>query len=467
MATNYDLLIHGGSVWLGRGFVNADIAVEDGRVAALLLREGSYTKPGAKREYNAAGKQVLPGSIDPHVHIRAPGMEQREDFFSGSCAAAAGGVTTFFEHPIANPPQYSLEILNKRIAAAEQDAVVDFAFYGAAGSEFPDQMQALADSGRIVAFKTFLHEAPPGRDSEFMGLTMKSDPDQYYGLGTVGKLGAICAVHAENNDMINAGIARCRQAGDTGPLGHGHSRPPVTEYETVAKLLLFAKETGARIEFCHISTPEAMEMIVGAKRQGLDVYLETCPHYLLMDEHLMEQHGPYAKCNPPLRDRATVEALWKYVNDGSVDFIGSDHAPYTYEEKSRGYDDIFDCPSGFPGLETRLPLMLDAVAKGRLTMARMIELLCENPARLFGLYPRKGTIRLGADADFTVVDQNAETVLSTAAMYTKCRDAAMLYEGMRLSGAVLGTIVRGRVVYQNGKVDEAARGHGVLCKPNQ
>ena len=467
MEREYDLLVCGGDVYVDGTFIGADIAVNNGKTAALLLRGEGYEKPKAKEEYDAAGQKVLPGMIDPHVHIRAPGMEQREDFFSGTCAAAAGGVTTFLEHPLASPPQYSLEILDRRIAAAQKDAVVDFAFYGAAGSDFPENIKEMAESGKIVAFKTFLHEAPNGRDSEFIGLTMKNDPDQYQGMKIIGQVGAICAVHAENNDMINDGIARCKALGNVGPSAHGLSRPPITEYETVSKLLLFAEETGARIEFCHISTPQAMEMIVDAKKRGLDVYLETCPQYLLMDESVMEEYGPFAKCNPPLREKSLSDALWKYVNDGSVDFIGSDHAPYTAEEKSKGLQDIFSCPSGFPGLETRLPLMMNAVNDGKLTMARMVELLSENPAKVFGLYPRKGRICAGSDADFTVVDTNEETVLSTAAMYTKCRDSAALFEGMRLQGAIKATIVRGRVVCRNGCVDEEARGYGTFCTPEK
>lgn len=466
MERQYDLLISGGRVYSEGHFIDADIAASEGKVSCLLLRDRDYEKPAAHREYDATGKTVLPGMIDPHVHIRAPGMEHREDFFSGTCAAAAGGVTTFFEHPIANPPQYSLDILEQRIAAAEQDSVVDFAFYGAAGSEYPQHIRSLAKSGKVVAFKTFLQEAPNGRDSEFIGLTMKNDPDQYAGMKTIGEVGAICAVHAENNDMINEGVRRCVENGDIGPMAHGRSRPPITEYETVLKLLLFARETGARILFCHISTPEAMEMIAKAKRDGVDVYLETCPQYLLFNESAMGKHGPFAKCNPPLREQAIVDALWPYVNDGSVDIIGSDHAPYTAEEKRKGCENIFSSPSGFPGLETRLPLMLNAVHEGKLTMERMIALMSENPAKIYGLYPRKGVICPGSDADFTIINPDEETILHTDLMYTKCRDAAAMFEGMRLTGAVKATVIRGKIVFRDGQVEQSARGHGTLCTPN-
>jgi len=382
-------------------------------------------------------------------------------------AAAAGGVTTMIEQPLANPPQYSLEILDRRIAAARESAVVDFAFYGAAGADFPDKIMELAQSGKIVSFKTFLHEAPNGRDSEFIGLTMKNDVEQYEGMKAIARSGKICGVHAENNDMIKTMIAKMKAEGRIHGRDHAASRPAITEYETVSKLLLFARETGARIEFCHISTPEAMEMIKRGKAEGLDVYLETCPHYLLMDESWLDKYGPFAKCNPPLRDEARVQKLWDYINDGSVDFIGSDHAPYTYEEKKRGEENIFNCPAGIPCIEMRVPLMLDAMRKGRLSLARLVELVSTNPAKVFGLHPRKGEIRPGADADFIFVDPEERYTVRTADMYTKSRKSALIFDGMELQGRIKATVVRGEVVMQDGKVSEERRGCGQLILPKE
>lgn len=479
---NYDLAIRNGKVFLDKRLIDADLLVKDGKLAAIEVpeprEEGEHGSCGERGELpgrrsggvvmktvDAKGMLVLPGTVDPHVHIRAPGYEEREDFLSGTMAAAAGGVTTMIEHPIACPPQYNREILERRIAAAEESAVVDFAFYGAAGAEFPDQIMDLARSGRIVSFKTFLHEAPNGRDAEFIGLTMKNDVEQYEGMKIIGQSGKICGVHAENNDMIKENIHRMKEEGRIHGKDHALSRPPITEYETVSKLLLFAEETGARIEFCHVSTPEAMEMIKQAKARGLDVYMETCPNYLLMDDSLLDTYGPFAKCNPPLRDKERVARLWDYVADGSLDFIGSDHAPYTYEEKKRGEANIFDCPAGIPSIEMRLPLMLNAVHEGRLTLARMVELLSENPARVFGLYPRKGAIQIGADADFVLVDPEEAYEVRTRDMYTKCRDSAVIFDGMKLTGRVKLSVVRGRVVMENGLVSPENKGYGHLITP--
>ncbi len=456
--------VRNGKVFLDGELAQADILIQDGKVAGILS-PGSGVCLAEDEVLDAGGKWVLPGTVDPHVHIRAPGYEEREDFLTGTMAAAAGGVTTMIEQPLADPPQYSLEILDRRIAAAEESAVVDFAFYGAAGADFPEKIMELAQSGKIVSFKTFLHEAPNGRDSEFIGLTMKNDVEQYQGMQAVARSGKICGVHAENNDMIKAMIGQMKAAGRIHGRDHAASRPAITEYETVSKLLLFARETGARIEFCHISTPEAMEMIKRGKAEGLDVYLETCPHYLLMDDSWLDKYGPFAKCNPPLRDEARVRKLWDYIEDGSVDFIGSDHAPYTYEEKMRGQDDIFSCPAGIPCIEMRVPLMLDAMSKGRLSLARLVELVSTNPAKIFGLHPRKGEIRVGADADFIFVDPEERYTVRTEDMYTKSRKSALIFDGMELQGRIRATVVRGEMVMENGRVSDSRKGYGQLILP--
>ncbi|WP_324825480.1 allantoinase AllB [Sinanaerobacter sp. ZZT-01] len=458
-----DLIIKNGDVFLDGRTINADLHIKDGKIISIVMPNTSESF--SKKVINAQGKLVLPGTVDPHVHVRAPGYEEREDFLSGTMAAANGGVTTMIEHPIANPPQYCLEILERRIAAAKESAIVDFAFYGAAGSEFPDKIMELAASGKIVAFKTFLHEAPMNRESEFLGLVMKDAGEQYEGMKQIYKSGKICAVHAENNAMIHVGIKKMIEAGRIQGKAHADSRPPITEYETVSKLLLFAESTGARIEFCHVSTPEAMEMIKQGKAKGLDVYAETCPHYLLMDDSFLESYGPYAKCNPPLRDKMRVERMWGYVNDGTVDFIGSDHAPYTYEEKKKGEKNIFQCPAGIPCIEMRLPLMLNAVSQGKLSLAKMVELLCTNPAKTFGLSHRKGSIQVGADADIILVDPKEPYTVKTSDMYTKCRDSAKIFDGMKLTGRLKASIVRGRIVMENGNVSEENKGYGNLICP--
>ena len=344
--------------------------------------------------------------------------------------------------------------------------VVDYAFYGAAGGEFPEEITEIAKEG-IVAYKSFLHQAPEGREKEFVGLTMANDAEILVGMREIAKTGLMMASHAENNDLITYNIAKMRAEGHTKPLDHCKSRPPITEYSTVAKLIMFAKETGCTLELAHMSTVESMELARKARFEGQKVFVETCPHYLLLDETALEKYGPFARCNPPLRPKETVEKLWDYVNDGTIDFIGSDHGPFLLSEKEQGNEDIFKAFCGAPGVDLRLPLMLDAAARGKTTIERVVELLCVNPARCFNIYPQKGTISAGADADLVVFDMNDTTVVDRNKSYSKARETARIFDGWELGCKLNYTVVRGRVLMEDGVVDPDCAGYGQLVTPQK
>lgn len=457
-----DLTIKNGLAYVDGTFKKCDIGVKDGKIA-FVAECGMLGD--AERVIDAEGKYVIPGGIDTHMHIRSPGHDDRETFYTGTLSAAQGGCTTVLEHPISVPPQYNKEILDNRIRIAKDGCVVDFAFYGAAGGEFPEEITKLAEEG-IVAYKTFLHKAPEGRDQEFKGLTMADDAEIMVGMREIAKTGLMMASHAENNDLITYNIAKMRAEGHTAPMDHCKSRPPITEYSTVSKLIMFAKETGCILELAHMSTPEAMEMAKKAKYEGQKMYVETCPHYLLLDESALEKFGPFARCNPPLRAPEEVEKLWKYVNDGTVDFIGSDHGPFLLSEKEQGNEDIFKAYCGAPGVDTRLPLMLDAAARGKTSIEKVVELLCVNPARCFNIFPQKGTISAGADADLVVFDMNDTMVVDRNKSYSKAKETARIFDGWKLRCKLNYTVVRGRVLMEDGVVDESAQGWGKLVKPN-
>ena len=458
-----DLILKNAKVYLEDRFVEGvSVGVQAGRIAAIAAPE---CMPEGARTLDLTGEYLIPGTIDTHMHVRDPGHTERGTFYTETMAAAAGGVTTILEQPISVPPQHNVEILERRIARAEAQCVVDFAFYGAAGGEYLEDIAQLAADGRIVAYKTFLHAPPEGREQEFQGLTMADDAQLYAGMRELAKTGLFCAFHAENNDMISANIRRLRAEGRVSPEYHCVSRPTVAEVTSVERILNFVRETGARVEIAHVSCPEVMELLRQAKKDGLPVYVETCPHYLFLTEEDMVKFGPYAKCNPPVRSRAQAEKLWDYINDGTVDYMGSDHSPFLVEEKTRGLKDIFAAAAGFPGADLRLPLMLDAVAEGRTTLEKVVELLSVNPARCFGLYPTKGTIQVGADADFTLFRMDRHMVVDKARNYSHARDIAIPYDGRELKCAVTGTIVRGRAVMRDGVVDETAKAYGHLVIP--
>lgn len=459
-----DLAVINGLAYIDGMFRKVDIGIQGGKF--VMVTECGLL-PESENIIDAEGKYVIPGGIDTHVHFRDPGHAERGTFYTESQAAAAGGTTTILEHPISEPPQYNKEILdNRKKVAHDRGGVVDYAFYGAAGGEYPEEITKVAREG-IVAFKTFLHEAPEGRDQEFVGLTMANDYEIYVGMKEVAKTGLMLASHAENNDMIQGLIKKFRSEGKIGAEYHCPSRPPISEYTTVQKLITMAADTGCILELAHISTPEAMQMAKEARAKGQKIFLETCPHYLLLTEEELIKHGPYAKCNPPLRTKEIVDKLWEYVLDGTVDFIGSDHGPFLPKEKDTGFEDIFKAPAGMIGVDLRLPLLLNEVAKGErgITLERVAELCCENSAKAFNIYPQKGIIQPGADGDLVIFDMNDKTVVDWKKNYSHSREIAKVYNGWELSCKLNYTILRGKVVMKDGVVDpigDGTKGWGKL-----
>ena len=456
----YDLVVRSNQMYIDNRLISCNMGIKNGIIVTI-----SSDELKGDEIIDAHNKLVLPGTIDPHVHLRAPGHEYRETFLSGTQEAALGGVTTILEMPISSPPPYSPEIVYNRMALAEKEAVVDIAFFGAAGIDKKEFIVPCSSSG-IVGFKTFLHEAPAGREGEFIGLTAPDTGDQYELMEILAKTDLITAFHAENNDMIKKNINRLRKEGKVSPIYHERSRPPVVEIETTAKILLFAEKTGARVEIAHISTPEAAELVRQAKAKGVCVIAETCPHYLFLNEDALIKFGAFAKCNPPLRSEDERKKMWEYLSNDYFDFIGSDHAPYTKEEKEKGKNDIFVPPAGFPGLSTRLPLMYTAVREGKLRLEQMVRLISENPARIFGLFPQKGLLMPGSDADLIIIDPNKKGVIDKEKMFTKCRDSALVYDGWEVFGQPEKTIVRGQVVYEQGEI-KINPGYGKIIKHNR
>ncbi len=457
-----DLVIKGAQVVTENGVFHGGVAVKDGKIAAIGTDE---TLPAAQTVIDAKGQYVLPGGVDPHVHIRYPGGAHRETFVTGSSAAAAGGVTTIIEHPISTPSQYSTEILMNRVKAVEEQAVVDVAFLGAAGGNRLEFIQEIGSAG-IVGYKSFLHAAPEGRAKEFDGLTMESNYELYRGFQEIKQTGLPMTAHAEDNDLIVGFTKEFRARGATSGIDHAKARPTLSEVMSVERLIRFAKETETPLYLVHISTPEAVAVAKEARDAGLNLHIETCPHYLYLTEESLVKYGAYAKCNPPLRSEEQRQKMWEYVIDGTIDTVGSDHAPYTVEEKEKNKEDIFVAPAGFPGIETRLPLMLTAVKEGKISLERAVDLISTKPSKIFGLYPRKGAIQVGADADLLIVNIDDEYELQHENMLTMAKDVSLVYDGQKVFGKVLKTLVRGTVVFDNGEIT-AQPGYGQWVKVNK
>lgn len=456
-----DLILKARRIYTEGNLIDGCIAVKNGKIVGIFTADINIE---ASEVIDVGNNLVLPGIVDPHVHLRDPGCPERETFMTGTMAAAAGGVTTICEHPISIPPQYSPQILRNRLKVARNQAMVDYAFFGAAGADHLEEIIPLSKEG-IIAYKTFLHAAPPGREKEFEGLTMQNDGEILKGFKEISKTGLICVVHAENNEIIQSLIKEYKEKGKTYSLAHAETRPPISETETISRIIKFAEYTDARVQIAHISLPESVELVKEAKQKGLEIYAETCPHYLFLNEEHLEKLGPFAKCNPPLRTREANKALLKQVADGDVDFIGSDHGPFLKSEKEKGLKDIFAAPAGMPGIEATLPLLYTQVKKGRLTLERMVQMVSENPAKIYGLYPRKGTIKVGADADMVVIETDTPYIIKKENLLTKARDIALVYDGWEVYGKPLKTFVRGKAIFEDGKVNESHVGWGEFITP--
>ena len=443
-----DLVVRGGTVVTPEAMWRGGVAVRDGRIVAI---DRDDALPQARETFDAAGLHVLPGVIDTHVHLRDPGVLEREDWLTGTRAAAAGGLTTILEMPIANPPVNAAAILRERATVVGPRSLVDFALYAGASHDNLEEIAAMAEAGAI-AFKTFRTDPVPGRAAEFVGISCPDAGQMLEVMGRTARTGLLHVVHAEDQQILNVTISHARATGRRDGRAHALSRPPVAETCSVSQCIALAAATGARLQIAHVSAPEAAQLVGAAKERGLPVTAETCPHYLMLTEDTLETWGPYAKCNPPLRPREMQDRLWEAVAKGYIDVIGTDHSPFLVSEKGPVDGDIWDAPPGIPGLEEFLPLMLTATRQGRLALPALVRLVCENPARLFGLWPRKGGLSVGADGDLTVVDLAAEYIHDHTRLYTKARDSALCYDGLRMRGRPVLTVVRGQIVMRRGDV---------------
>jgi allantoinase len=459
MTPSFDLLVTGAEVVVGPATGPATVAIADGRIAAILA---PTARPPSAAVIDATGLHLLPGLIDTHVHTRHPGIVEREDFRSGTAAAAAGGITTLFEMPISKVPANSGAGVQRRVAAMTPEAHIDFALYGGAGHENLPAIAEQAAAG-VVAFKTFLQPPPPTRLDEFFGLWCTDHAALRRVMAAVAATGLRHCFHCEDTPMFQALQASLAEAGRRRGRAHAESRPPIVEEVSVAMVLALAAESGGPVGVVHCSSARSAQLVAEARTRGLDATVETCPPYLFFTDEALERIGPFAKCNPPLRSADDVQALWRALDAGHIHYLGTDHSPFLEHEKAAAADDIFKAPPGLCGLEVMAPLMLTAVADGRLTLPRMVELCSTRAAELFRL-PAKGRLAEGADADLTLVDLGADWTYDSRQAITRSRANMAIYDGVRMRGRVVSTFVRGVRVFHDGAITGPA-GHGRFVRP--
>ncbi len=447
MQLSFDLIVKGGKVVTPGKVVEGSVLVKDGKVSAVVEKDMMPHEVDAAEVIDASGKYVLPGMIDPHVHIGEPGQEEREDIPHATRAAAAGGVTTTVVMPNVIPCVNSAERLIEREKLFNEKSLVDYALYGGAGVELPENIVAQAEAG-AVGYKSYIRAFNPDRK----GLICRDAGDLYIMMKEVAKSGRTVAMHAEDDPLINVLIEELRAEGKVGFEDFIKSRPETTEVLAVVRLCEMAYYTGVRLSICHMSSPRAVEYVLEYQDMGADIVMETCPGYLMFSNEDTEKVGAYAQVVPPLREKEKSDQLWEMVEKGYIDYIGTDHAPGIPEEKEMGRKDIFTSGGGLPGLETALPWMLDELHNGRWDIQKVVELFSEKPARVFDMYPQKGCLASGSDADMVIVDLDAQMTFSQDDMYTKGKDASLMYDGITVKGVPQTTVVRGEVVMRDRQI---------------
>ncbi len=443
----FDLVVAGARLVADDDERQGWLGVRAGRFAAV---ERGAPPAGlvARQTIDAAGLVALPGLVDCHAHLREPGLEHKEDFATGTAAAAAGGVTTVLVMPFSRPPVASAETLARRRALASGKARVDFGLQAVAGPANLAALLALRAAG-AVSYELLLADAPEGCavDDDAALLTV---------LEAVAAVDGLAGAYAESAALAALARQRLDAAGRHDPAAHSLSRPAAGEAVGVARAGLLARQAGARLHLRQLSSREAVAVLRALKDLGADVTAEVNPHHLFLTADELERQGPYARVHPPLRGAADVEALWAALGDGTLDLIATDHAPHARAEKEAGWQDIWAAPPGLPGLETWLPLLLDAVARGRASLPQVARWCAAAPAARFGLGGRKGALRVGADADFVMVDLAAERRLSHDGLYT--RAAYTPFAGRLVHGAVHATYLRGQAIYRDGRVLRSTAG---------
>ncbi len=442
MKGHVDLVVRDARLLLESGLVRGGVAVMDGRICAVATDEHL---PPADTTVDGRGRILMPGLIDAHAHIHDPAALDHEDFTTGSRAAAAGGVTTVIDMPLTSQLD-TVEALEQRVRTGEEMSIVDFGLY--AGMMRHDNVAIIPQmlGHGVGGFKAFTCE-PYRVDS---GVIMRL-------LSEVSEHGGHLTVHAEDQGVLDE-FGRDMDGEWDAPVSHALSRPEIAEQLAVHGVIAIARATGGHVHIAHVTTRGGLREVELGRLHGVRVTTEVCPHHLVFDRDQMNRFGPVSKMTPPLRSREDRAALWSGLLMGSVNIVVSDHAPCPPDEKEAGRDDIREAWAGVDGVQMILRVLLsEGINRGRLSFGRLLRATTRDPARLFGLYPKKGAIRVGADADLVLVDPTLEQKVTADMMFSKC--GWTLYEGLVMKGAPVMTFVRGVPVFEDDRTT-VAPGHG-------
>jgi allantoinase len=448
--SSLDLIIRGGTVVTPGETRTEEIGILNGKIVEL---ESALTE-SARETIDAEGLHIFPGLIDSHVHFNEPGRTEWEGIETGSRALAAGGGTMFFDMPLnAHPPTLDADSFDQKLAAAEAKSFTDFAFWGGLVPGNLGKMEELATRG-VVGFKAFMSNSGIDDFSRADDLTLKE------GMKRAAALGKIVAVHAESETITSELARKFISANKTSIRDFLDSRPIHAELDAIQRALELASETKCRLHIVHVSCGPGIALIASARKMGIDVSCETCPHYLVLTEEDMEQIGPLAKCAPPLRPKQAQDGLWQYLLTGQITSLGSDHSPAPPSMKTDR--NFFRVWGGISGIQHILPLL---ITEGHLQRAMALPLLARllsfNVVTRFRLPTDRGCIALGAQADIALVDLGEGFEVKTTDLYYRHRQTP--YTGRKLTGKVRQTILRGQTVFKDGKI--VSKPLGRLVRP--
>ncbi len=435
------------------------IYVEKGKIKSIV--PGDEVLLPTEKEIDVKGNMVFPGFIDPHVHFDDPGFTEREDFETGTRSAAAGGITTIIDMPCTSiPPVTTGQNFDYKLSIVKPKAYVDFAFWGGVtpqqveSGEYKKSLRELKDRG-IVGVKFYTISG--------MELYPRiSVPNMDKAFRLIKELNLVCAVHAEDYYLVDYYSHLMQEMGREDPESWSEGRTYEAEPEAIWSVVGITEKVGNKLHIVHLSTKEGLNIIRWAKSHGINVSTETCPQYLVFTTEDFKKLGSVLKIAPPLRKEEDLEELWKGLKDGSIDFICTDHAAGKYpEEKSS--PDIWKNYAGIPGTQLVVPSILHyGYHKGRLSLAEIQKLMSENAAKRYGLYPQKGTIQIGSDADFSVVDLDKEWTVEPSKLESKGKYSP--FAGNKFKGKIYMTIIRGEIVYREGEGVIGKRGYGQFVK---
>jgi dihydropyrimidinase len=438
------VLIKNGQVVTAVDNYFADILIEEGKVEVI----GRRLDMEADRVIDASDKLVIPGGIDPHTHMELPfgGTSSSDDFRTGTIAAAHGGTTTIIDFAVQYKGESLTEAVDNWHRKAEGKTAIDYGFH-LITTDLPDEripeMKQLISEG-VMSFKLFM---------AYPGVFLVDDATIYRAMKVAGNAGGLICMHAENGIVINEIIKEALAEGKTAPKYHALTRPTKAEAEGVHRAIAIADMAGAPVYIVHLSCHDALEEVRAARDTGIAAYAETCPQYLFLDYSYYEQEGfEGAKyvMTPPLREKWNQDKLWQGIAGNDLQVVSTDHCPFCFkEQKELGRDDFTKIPNGGPGVEHRLSLVYNGgVASGRISVNRFVEITSTSAARLFGMFPRKGTIAVGSDADIVIFDPNEEMTISAASHHMNVDYSA--YEGMKVRGVTKTVLSRGRVIIEDG-----------------